>query len=273
MGVCGDYGPLDIQSPCIRTAWSAFVPAAVVFLICFSAIPVPKLLQPIFAFIGAPFKLYIDLHEAEALDIAAVAAEKEEDVVAEVEVPSFVPLWRTLVFVFIGIAESLCWVADGSYRLYNGLYSPWTAAFSFIFALTWLYTVVRPIARPTPTAPLDLFTIYLLLFFAGCVQFGGFWYDHTALGLPWPSTLSCVALGANITALIVLLVATVTMPLAIPSSRVDKTEIVGGLLYKISQISSFDRAVLSLRRTTLHCGDGCPLLGSSHWSIADATRR
>jgi hypothetical protein len=234
MAVCGDYGPLDIQSPCIRTAWSAFIPAAVVFLICFSTIPVPKPLQPVFAFLGRPFKSYIDLHEAEALDIAAVAAEKEEDVVAEVEVPSFVPLWRTLVFVFIGIAESLCWVADGSYRLYNGLYSPWTAAFSFIFALTWLYTVVRPIARPTPTAPLDLFTVYLLLFFAGCVQFGGFWYDHTALGLPWPSTLSCVALGANITALLVLLVATLTMPLAIPSSRVDRTEIVRGLLCKIS---------------------------------------
>ena len=220
MGICGDYGPLDFRSSCIRASWSAFLPTAVVFGLCFVALPIPKPARRAFSILGSPFKPFVTLQEAEALDVKALGVEEEEEVP---ELPTFVPLWRTVLFVFVGIVECFCWTAAGAYGLYNHNDNP---IFPFLVALSWLYTAIRPIARPAATPPYGLFAIYLVLFITSILQIGGFLFDHGVSGLPYPSTLSLVAHDFNLLAILLLLILTVNMPLAVPSSRVNKKEIV-----------------------------------------------
>lgn len=234
MKLCDDYGPFDFRSPCVRASWSAFLPAAIVFALCFFSIPVPRPVRRIFGFIGSPFNGFITLHEAEALDITAVlgeAALDDEDAVDLVEVPKLVPVWRTVVFVFVGIIEAFCWVADGAFRLYNDRSNVWGGVFSFLVAVSWMYTVVRPIARPTPTPPYDMFSIYLALLLAAILQIGGVLFENSVLGVPLPSTFTMTVLIVNLLTIFVLLTVVLTMPLAIPSNRVDKQEIVSYVLH------------------------------------------
>jgi hypothetical protein len=42
MGICGEYDFLDFQISCIRESWSAILPAAFVFVLSFTYIPLPQ---------------------------------------------------------------------------------------------------------------------------------------------------------------------------------------------------------------------------------------
>ncbi|KIM37758.1 hypothetical protein M413DRAFT_448273 [Hebeloma cylindrosporum] len=223
MGICGDCGPLDFRSSCVRSAWSAILPAAFVLLLGFCSIPTPRPVRRIFASIGTPFQRYLTLHEAEAIDIAAL--DDGEEMGRPVEISNFVPVWRTVVFVFVGIVQSFCWVAGGSYTLYEDPEHVWRGAFSFLIATSWLYTAFRPITRPTPTPPFDLFSLYLILLAGAILQLGGIFFDHSVLSAPLPSTLVITALIANLLSLLLLLAVTVSMPLAVPSNRVVPNDI------------------------------------------------
>jgi len=187
MGICGDYGLLDFRSSCIRASWSAFLPAAVVFGLCFIAIPIPKPARRAFSSLGSPFKPFVTLQEAEALDVKALGVEEDE---GATELLTFIPLWRTVLFVFVGIMECFCWTAAGAYGLYNHNGNP---ILPFLVALSWLYTAIRPIARPTATPPYGLFAIYLVLFITSILQIGGFIFDHGVSGLPPVRTIPCPA--------------------------------------------------------------------------------
>lgn len=236
MGLCDGHGPFDFGNACIRASWSAFLPAALVFALCLSAIPIPRLFRPVLELLRSPFKSYITLHEAEAIDITAVVGETgldNDDAVDLVGVPKQVPVWRTVVFVFVGITQAFCWVANGAYGFYSDQESIWNGGLSFFVAAAWMYTVLRPIARPTATPPFDMFALYLALFLAAVLQLGGVIFDHSVLGVPLPSTLTLVALTMNLVVIFVLLTVVLSMPLAIPSSRVDKKDIVSDKLSNI----------------------------------------
>ena len=224
MGICGDYSALDFGSSCVRAAWSAILPAAFVLLLTFCSIPTPRPVHRIFAIIGTPFQRYLTLHEAEAIDIAAL--DDGEEVEHVVKVSKLVPVWRTVVFAFIGIVQSFYWVADGSYTLYSDPEHLWRGAFSFFVAISWLYTAIRPITRPTPTPPFDMFALYLILLVGGILQLGGVLFDHSVLSAPLPSMLVMTALIANLLSILVLLAVTVNMPLGVPSNRVNPKDIV-----------------------------------------------
>jgi hypothetical protein len=224
MGICENYGPLDFRSSCVRAAWSAILPAAFVLLIGFCSIPAPRPVRRIFAIIGTPFQRYLTLREAEAINIAAL--DDGEEMGHLVKVSTFVPVWRTLVFVFVGIVQSFCWVADGSYMLYSDPEHLWRGAFSFLVAISWLYTTIRPITRPTPTPPFDMFALYLILLVGAILRLGGVLFDHNVLSAPLPSTLAMTSLVANLLSILVLLAVTVSMPLAVPSNSVDPNDIV-----------------------------------------------
>lgn len=234
MGLCGDYGPLDFSSSCVRASWSAFLPAAFVFALCLSTIPVPQPARRILHILGAPFKTYLTLHEAEAIDITSATGDKTfdgDDTEIVLEVTKFVPLWRTVAFVFVGIVQSFCWVAHGSYLIYNDITDIWAGMFSFLVAASWLYTVVRPIIFSPATAPTDMFTLYLILLSTAVLQFGGALFDNRVLGAPLPSNVALFGLLANLLSILLLLAITVTMPLALPSNRVDPKEIVSDFYY------------------------------------------
>ena len=190
----------------------------------FCSLPVPRPVRRIFAIIGTPFQRYLTLHEAEAIDIAAI--DDGEEVGHVVKVSKLVPVWRTVVFAFVGIVQAFCWVADGSYILYSDREHLWIGAFSFFVATSWLYTAIRPITRPTPTPPFEMFALYLILLAGGILQLGGVLFDHSVLSAPLPSTLAMTALVANLLSILVLLAVTVSMPLAVPSNRVDHNDIV-----------------------------------------------
>ena len=69
MVLCGnasDLDPFDFQSQCVREIWGSFLPAGLVLrvVLCFFSIPIPHA----FPILCSPFKPYLTLHEAEALD-------------------------------------------------------------------------------------------------------------------------------------------------------------------------------------------------------------
>ncbi|KAF8957708.1 ABC transporter type 1, transmembrane domain-containing protein [Flammula alnicola] len=228
MGICGDHGPLDLHSSCIRSAWSAFLPAALVFTLCFFSIPVPRPARRLVAFLGTPFKPFLSLPEAEALNLQALGKDHgsdNEDTHVLLERPIPVSRWRTIVFVLVGTAQCLCWVAIASYCLYKGPSYVWGGIFSFLVAISWIYTVIRPIAHPTATPPYDLFVLYLILFATAVFQLGGVIFDRSVFGIPFPSSLAIVGLVGNLVSVFILLCVTVTMPMGYPSSSVNPKHI------------------------------------------------
>ena len=220
MVLCGnDLDPFDFQSQCVREIWGSFLPAGLVLVLCFLSIPIPHALD----ILCSPFKPYLSLHEAEALDGNIGKISSNDELGDSVET---VPLWRTMVFVFVGIIECLSWTAHGSYRLYNDPRDVFGGVLPFLVAIAWLYTIIRLISHPIATSPFDLFSIYLTLFCVGSLRIGGILFDHNVFGSPWPSTITLVALSANLLALLVLLIVVLKIPLALPSNRINKKDIV-----------------------------------------------
>ncbi|KAF9459383.1 multidrug resistance-associated ABC transporter [Collybia nuda] len=227
--LCSDSGPFDFRDPCVRSSWSAIIPATFVVLLCFFSLPVPRPLRKLFGIIKSPFEQYLTLHEAEALDLDSSAEDKvvaDEDVgVTRIEVPNVVPLWRAVVFAFLGLLETLCWMSYGSFRFINDSNNVWGGLQAFLIAGAWLYTVLRPIVRPTATPPFDLFAVYCVQLMAGVLLVGGFLFDYSVAGVPLPPTIVIFALSANLVILAALLMVVLNMPLAIPSNRVKKEDI------------------------------------------------
>ena len=243
--LCRDAGPFDFHDSCVRSSWSALLPAAFVFFLCLFSIPVPRILTRFFAVLKSPFEPYLNLHEAEALDVSAgtdyreVTADADRDANTvttklEIEVPDTVPLWRTVVFAFVGLVEALCWLSYGSYNLINLLSdsdSPIHPDFlgliipPFLIAISWVYAVVRPVVWSTATPPYDLFVVYSAHLVMGILLLGGELFDCGVAGST-PPLLAILALSANLAAVMVLLVVLGNMPLGVPSNQVKNEEIV-----------------------------------------------
>jgi hypothetical protein len=226
MVLCGnDLDLFDFKSLCVREIWGSFLPAGLVLVLCILSIPIPH----VFDILCSPFKPYLTLHEAEALNGDIDKISSQDDMGDSVKK---VPVWRTVVFVFVGIIQCLSWIAHGLYRLHNDPRDIFGGLLPFLVAIAWLYTIIRPITHPIATSPFDLFSIYLVLFCVGSLRIGGILFDHV-FGLPLPSTITLVALSANLLALLVLLIVVLNTPLTLPSNRINKKDIVSyGLLSK-----------------------------------------
>jgi hypothetical protein len=220
MVLCGnDLDPFDFQSQCVREIWGSFLPVGLVLVLCFLSIPIPHTLD----ILCSPFKPFLTLHEAEALDGNIDNISSQDDMGESVET---VPLWRTVVFVFVGVIECLSWISHGLYRLHNVPRDILGGLLPFLVAIAWLYTIIRPISYPIATSPFDLFSIYLVLFCVGSLRIGGIFFDHNVFGLPWPSTITLVSLSANLLALLILLIVVLNTPLSLPSNNINKKDIV-----------------------------------------------
>ncbi|KAJ6593236.1 multidrug resistance-associated ABC transporter [Mycena capillaripes] len=182
--------------------------------------PLPKSVRNVVDAVKSPFKPYLSLHEAEGLKL-----QDEQNIAeAELEVQNIVPLWRTVVFVFIGMLQCLVRMGDGSLLLITG-HPPWQAIQQFLVALTWLYTAARPIFRPTATPPFDMLAIYTAHIAGGVLQLGGYLFQHNTSGESLPGALALVGLSVNLAALVVLVAVIMRMPLALPSHLVQKEDI------------------------------------------------
>ncbi|KAJ7222262.1 hypothetical protein GGX14DRAFT_694507 [Mycena pura] len=224
MKLCSDSGVFDASDACVRGWWAAVVPSALVLAICLSMVH-PPLPKPIRKFVDAarsPFAQYLSLHDAEGLVLADENRVREAE--TELQVDDRVPLWRTVVFVFVGLLECLAWLVGGSFLLITG-HALSEAIQRFLVAFTWFYTAARPIFRPTATPPFDLFSLYLLHIAGGVVQLGGYIFQHNVSGVPLPGTLVLVGLSVNLAALVGLVTVVLGMPLALPSHLVKVEEI------------------------------------------------
>lgn len=237
MKLCGDSDLFNIQDPCIRGSWAALLPTILILAICLSLVqlPLPETLRKLVNTVKSQFSEYLSLHDAEGLALADETSAPE----AELEVDdSGVHLWRTVVFVFTGLLASLAWLADGYFLLMTG--EPrWEVIKRCLVASTWLYTIVRPILRPTATPPYDLFTLYILHIAGGILQLGGYLFQRNAYSAPLPSKLVLVGLSANLAASVGLVVAILGMPLAFPSHLVKKEEIVSLPYFPQTNLSNF----------------------------------
>lgn len=222
---------------CARSFWGALVPAAFVFILCVVVIPIPtwlsnlNLLRPV----KGQFVPFLTLQEAEALDAAATADTKAtfgdagqdgpSEAVAEQKVePGH--FWKPLLLSWFALIETLVWFGVASFTLIQNERDAVYVASPFVLALTWLFATVRPIVRPMPTPPFDLFTLYLINTVFELVSFGAFAYNHYAHATPFPPPLALAAHILNLCVLLILVAIVLSMPLAIPSSRVERAKIV-----------------------------------------------
>ncbi|KAJ7057932.1 hypothetical protein C8F01DRAFT_1255822 [Mycena amicta] len=225
MKLCGGADAFDLGDACVRGSWAAVAPSALLLAIFASRIhlPLPKPIRRPLDVLKSQFTPYLPLHEAEGLALSDDKLVAEEP---EVEVTASVTIWRTFVFAVIGLVECLAWLAGGSFLLITGD-SLWNAAQRFLVASTWLYTVVRPISRPTATPPYDMFTLYGIYLVGGILQLGGYLFQYSAYGVPLPGTITLVALSLNSVAIVGLLTVIFGMPLGLPSHLVKKGDIGG----------------------------------------------
>lgn len=254
MGLCDESGFFDFRNSCVRASWSAIFPAAFVFALCLTAIPTPIPLRKITRIIKAPFHSFLTLTEAEALDQQSFPGEELEDT----RDATSAPFWRTLVLSWIGLFQTLVWLAVGCFSFVGQPDNLWGGLRPILVAFAWLYATIRPMARPAVTAPYDLFYLYLLNFIGAILLVGGVIFDHRVIGIPFPPNLIMSALIANLVAITVLLAVVLSMPLAIPSRRVKKEDIVGPVFSFLIcvGISCLFRACLCRRKITRLYSDG-----------------
>lgn len=218
-GFCGGASPLDLSSPCVRLSWAAILPAVVVVAALVLAIPLPKTVARVLASIAAPFTPFLTLSEAEAF--------AAPDGKTEIHHHSLQPtLWRTLVLSLTALLQTLAWLGVGSYILITEDRGVWGSLLPFLVAVPWLYACCRTVFTPSATPPYDLFVLLIVRLAGDILVFGGMLFDHYVYGLPLRDPLVLSAQILNLTASTASLVTIFSMPLGIPSSRVDPAEIV-----------------------------------------------
>jgi len=162
------------------------------------------------ASLKSPFKQFLTLPEAEASDTPAFPSNPASR-------------WPHLVFASVGIGQMLAWLAYASYAL---LARDISASLSFLVAAVWLYSLVRSVSNLSPTPPYDLFACYLLLLIGAVLQLGGVLYDHAVGAAPWPGVMVLAVLMANLGAVALVLGVLLSMPVGVPSERVNIEDIV-----------------------------------------------
>ena len=222
-----------LDSACTRSVWEFFIPAAFVFVLCVASIPIPTRLSNLICPVRALFVPFLTLQEAEALDLADAAesnaifgevTQSEPEALNEQVDPRH--FWKTLFLSCIALIETIAWLSVASHNAIQDQQDPVRVVSSFVSALTWLFATLRPILRPKPTPSFDLLVLYLIHFVAEVVSLGEFVFNKHAYGTPLPNTLALTAHILHLGALFILIAIVFSMPLAIPSRRVDKENIV-----------------------------------------------
>ena len=221
----------DFDDPCVRSVWEAVIPASFV-LIRLVTLAVPKRLSnhPVWilisqlkdssqinqrlAFIKIPFTTFLSLKDAEAYQPGEHSDETAESV----------PLWRSLSLSSIALLETVAWTTVGGYSLIVTNDPVWKVWTPFTIAFSWLYASIRPLVRRRHTPPYDLFILYLLHLTSAALNIGAMLYDR-ALGRPRPSQFLTATTMLDLAAIIIALGLVLRMPVAQPSTHVDKSEI------------------------------------------------
>ena len=93
---------------------------------------------------------------------------------------------------------------------------------SFAMALTWLYATILPQYKPKPTAPSDLFILYLLYVCCGALMVIGYIFYQLPPIPSLPERLVIIQILVHFSILIILLVLVLRLPLNIPRGRLRR---------------------------------------------------
>lgn len=260
--VCEGRSPFSFSDSCVLTLWTNLIPAIFIACIClvatFRRVRPPNALRK--ASLMEVFTPFMTLREAELYEHDQKLSPEEHDV-------SF---WRMCSLSSIGMAEAAVWMGlacyniatVGDYRNFSNTWGPMITAFC------WLYASLRPILRPTATPPYDLFALYTMQLVSALLRLGVIFFNHDVYGEPLPGTATMVAVTADLVAIASLLCITLSMPLGVPGSFIDRTQIVreSCLSWSVPFIDYFFRVSPLARKTTVAYGTGCPFIGFYPWS-------
>jgi hypothetical protein len=236
--LCPGSNALDLSDACVRTSLGAIVPTALVLALCLFSIPcIPAFARPLASAIKLPFRSFLTLREAEALDSQG---EKTGDVVVD----KTVPLWRTVLLSFIALVQALVWSAAGAYIIITNKAYVWTGIAQLLIAATWIYASCKPVFWPKPTIHFDLFVLFVLHFVFGIILLGGALYEHEVFGVPLPPQLPFFGLISNLIAILVVMTVVGNMPFELPSNRIKKEDIVGRCLFNCLLTDFLTRVVV-----------------------------
>ncbi|KIO27861.1 hypothetical protein M407DRAFT_22914 [Tulasnella calospora MUT 4182] len=209
-----------------------------IFTIYSFSIQYPSWLQALFN----PFKTFLTVDDAEEIIAQAeqtglIDGAKPAPTSEPEPAPSYGALWRTIILTVFSLLESLAWLALGSYRAYTFSKTPTPEilpiyiALPFVTALTWLYACLRSFTRyPRSTPPYDLFTLFLVYFTAGCLDWAVLLYEKATMGWPWPQRIVLAAMVWHWITVLLLLIVILRMPLGVESARVQRYKKDGGLV-------------------------------------------
>ncbi|KAL0952989.1 hypothetical protein HGRIS_007200 [Hohenbuehelia grisea] len=223
MRLCRDYGPFDFRDACVRASWGVILPTTLVLALCIALIPLPGVLRKLLAVIRSPFCRFLELSEAEALLSDDVDDNKTNEL--KDDSAGVVSLWRTFLFAFVGLVESLAHLSLGAYRAVDGSADLWLTIMPFLDTFAWLYTVIRSILHPSITPPFDLLAFYVVRLLTGVLNLAGVFYDHQILDYPLPPLWNLSAAILNVILVGSALAFILSMSLALPSNRVKKEAI------------------------------------------------
>jgi len=206
-----------VNDPCVRAYWAALTPSAV--LLVTLALHSPLRHTKLFKAISNVLTDFLSLEEAVAIE--------NNLQLTELVLPP-VPLWRTLSLAIPALLETIAWLALSSYRLvvfdFNKSHATYELWAPFLVAISWFYASLKPVMRPSPTPPYDLFVLYLVHAFTALLSVGSALYRQYIYGeivsnaYVLATTIHFIILGG-------LLAIVFSMPLGVPTARVDKEEI------------------------------------------------
>lgn len=250
MTVCNGTIIDTLSDACVRGFWSAVIPTALIALVLLTIVPP---VNSLLSLASKSFGDFLPLQEAEAFAVEEECVEAEQDLKAPRQWP----------LASVSLMQTLLWVSAGCYSLVDPE-DTWSALPDFFIAVTWFYATLRPIVWPTATAPADLLSLFSLHLVFALLIFFGHVYDLHVHDVPLPTPLRFTVYIINLLAVAGLLTLVLNMPLAVPSKRVNKEEIVSCALYALSycMIRPPRRAKPYLPKTTQPSGVGRPSAGS-----------
>ena len=258
----------DWTDPCVRGSWSALAPAILVAAYLIALIPLPRALTRPFAV----FHTFLPLKEAEAYDAdesltnpvvipdRSVTESSHSNGHDEPDEPlngvklgrlddePRPPLWVAITLSSISVVQIVVWTAIGTYKFATlsldkgwgwdsaSWSSIWDAIRPLIISTTWIFAAVKPMVKPTITAPFDLFVLYVAHFLGAVLTIGRIIFDHQIYGVPLPPTLFVAAYILNLVAIVFLILIVLSRPVGVPSRKIDKSEIVRVIVMILSNL-------------------------------------
>lgn len=231
---CPNGGPIDFDDPCVRTSWSALLPATFILVACIIATLErgSDRLSTIFPCLRL-LSRFLTLQEAEALQAPDPKDSRAFDesvgritnAVLHSEFNGTTSVWKNVAIAFIALIETLAWLGVGCFTLVAKPDHLWNALSSVIISGTWLYVTCRAIVKPSVTPLWDLFVLFIIQLAVGILRLGGTLWSKDVRGAQISSS-AITGLVFNLVAVICLLGFTASMPLAVPSDHVKASEIV-----------------------------------------------